>query len=72
MKGLKQALLSGKRGAAVPAAPVVQHKRAARCIVRASGLDKKKINKVSNLRSLLQREMLFFFNDNMISLIWRV
>ncbi|BDA51579.1 Argininosuccinate synthase [Coccomyxa sp. Obi] len=46
VNGLKQALLAGKRGAALPAAPVAQQKRAARCIARASGLDKKKINKV--------------------------
>lgn len=56
VKGLKQVLLAGKRGAAVPAHPVAQHKRVARCIVRASGLDKKKINKVSHLRSLLQQK----------------
>ncbi len=44
--GLQQALLAGKRGAALPAAPARLSRRA-RCQVRTqAALDKKKINKV--------------------------
>ena len=45
--GLQQALLAGKRGAALPAIPARQNRRAARGLIRTqAALDKKKINKV--------------------------